>query len=175
MANTPPNRKSIFQTYRILPLVLAGLVFLILLVLICLLVWSLIAYYTQAPVSAEALWPRLIYLGGLFVTAALMTLLIKGGTVFPAAALSLTAAAVTLLLAGEGQATIAPALLKALLSLVAGVLGFTLAKLWVRHDAARRNARVLAKGPRPPLPEPAATRLTPTPLPEDYGMEEKSN
>jgi|GEM_PF-6452062 len=173
MANAPSKRNSVFHTYRMAPLIATGLVALALLLLLGLLMWSLVAYYTHSPVSAAEPWPALIYLGALFLTSVLITLLVRGGTVFPSAALSLIVAVATLLLAEPESVTIGPALLKALLSLFAGVLGFTLAKLWVRRDAIRRAARAAAK-PRPPLPEPAATKLTPAPQPEDYGMQEKT-
>lgn len=163
---------SIFHKYRIVPLVLAGLVFLALLVGVCLLLWSLIAYYSHSETIETSAVPIIIYLGAVFLSSGVMTLLIKGGTVFPAAALSLIAAIATLFIAEPGSVGFGPALLKVLLTLVAGVLGFTLAKLWVQRDSSRRSSKAAAKQ-RPILPDPPATTLTPAPEAEDFGMKEQ--
>lgn len=166
---------SIFRVYRIIPLVLAGLAFLALLIVVCLLIWSMVAYYSHSPVTAEGALPIVIYLGAVFITAALMTLLIRGGTVFPAVAVSVIAAAATLFLAEPETVKFGPALLKILLTLLSGAAGFTLAKLWVIRDKKSRYARAASRPPRPDLPQPPATKLTPSPQPDDYSMRESEN
>lgn len=134
-----PQSKSIFKRYKLAPLLLAGLLALVLLILLGLLLWSAIVFYTQQDIAVGGMLPGIIYLAAIFLAAALMTALIRGGTVFPAAVLSLTAAIATYLLADSSLITAGGALLKALLSLLAGVLGFTLTKLYF----------VLRRPPRP--------------------------
>lgn len=159
-----PQHKTIFQRYKLLPLVLAGVLFLALFTLIGLLLWSLIAFLAQQDVAAAEVVPGAIYLAGIFLAAALMTALIRGGTVFPAAVLSLGAAIATYLLADSTLITIGGAVLKSLISLFAGVLGFTLTKLYfiMRRRSEPRVERKIDLSnrdivePGRPAPEPAA-------------------
>ena len=121
--------KQIFSRYRIFPLVLLGLSIAIVLIVISLLFWSMISYYSgSTPEDAKAL-PVIIYLGTVFIVSALMTLFIKGGTVFPAAIMALLVAVFSLILADSATITFWPSVLKVALTVFVGVLGFTLTKL----------------------------------------------
>lgn len=130
MPDIAKRNRSIFQQYRLLPLLGVGVLFFVLFVLLGLLLWSFIFFQTQKEPAAAQLVPGLLYLGGVFLSTALMTWLIRGGTVFPAAILSLLAAGATLFLADGALLGVGNVLLKLVLTLVVGVLGFTLTKLW---------------------------------------------
>jgi len=125
------NRKrSIFQKYRILPLLAVGIVFIILYTALGLLIWTLTAYTSQTDPQTQTFFPAFLYLSSIFLACCIMTALIKGGTVFPAAILAVAAAIATFILSDSSLLTFGSGFLKALLSLLVGVLGFTLTKLY---------------------------------------------
>lgn len=129
--------KSIFKKYRLLPLVGVGLASLVLLVGLSLLLWTAIAFKGNFDLSQRATAPLLIYLGAIFLSCCLMTLLIRGGTVFPSALLGLAAGATALILAPAGAAP-GQLILKLLISLAVALAGFTLTKLYFRQRRPRR-------------------------------------
>ena len=153
-------KKSIFTRYRLLPLIGVGIIFFILFIAVALLLWGYIAFRARLEVSTAAVFPAILYLLGVFLASALMTFLIRGGTVFPAAIVSIVAAAATLLLAAPEAVTFGNALGKILLTLVSGVLGFTLTKLYfvMRRPLRLSNDRDLSKlrlnEPEQPAPQP---------------------
>ncbi|MBQ6807788.1 MAG: hypothetical protein IJP07_01300 [Firmicutes bacterium] len=131
------NPSRIFKKYLIFPLILTGCLILAILTLASLLIWTMLAYYGQLDPASAGGWASGLYLLLIFLSCWLMTWLIRGGTVFPAVVLSLLAAVATFFLS-QAELSFAPALLKALFSLFAGVLGFTLSKLLV---TLRRKAK----------------------------------
>lgn len=154
------QNNSVFSRYKIIPLLVVGMVFIVLYTLLGLLIWTAIAYGSQANVSEQTAFPAFLYLSGIFFACALMTALIKGGTVFPAAILSLAAAIVTFIITDSVLLSFGSAFLKALLSLLAGVLGFTLTKLYFIF--VKRGPQQLALEDEPaPLVEPASEHVQP--------------
>ena len=133
--------KSIFQRYRILPLALCGLVVAAILTLAALLLWTLISYYSKVAPAETTVLPYLVYLGTIFIAALFITWLIRGGTVFPALAVGLVAAVLTLLLAPEGTVHVFPAILKCLVSMLAAALGFAIMKLFGRKKPQQTRSR----------------------------------
>lgn len=140
-------RKSIFTRYKLLPLIGVGLAFFVVFTALALLLWGYIAYQARLDVSEAVALPAVLYLAGVFLAAALMTLLIKGGTVFPAAIVSLIAAVFSFFFVDATLLSFGGALGKALLTLVTGVLGFTLTKLYflLRRTPRLSNDRDLSK------------------------------
>ena len=122
-----PSKNS-FQKYRIAPLVGAGAVILVALVLLALLIWTLAAFAGQRDPAQSGATAAVIYLGAVFLACLLMTLLIRGGTVIPSAILGLLAAIVSLLLAPAG-APFGKIVLKIVLTLLVTVAGFAVGKL----------------------------------------------
>ncbi|MDO4581828.1 MAG: hypothetical protein Q4B96_04520 [Bacillota bacterium] len=123
-------RRSIFSRYRIVPLITVGLLLSLLLIFTSTLIWSWSTYNARADIAdAAPLTPTLIYLLSLFAAALLMTLLIRGGTVFPSLAVALIITGLSLWLAGAEELTVLGVTFKTLLSLLAAILGFTIGKL----------------------------------------------
>ena len=119
---------TIFKTYRIFPLIIAGCLILVALTLIAVFLWTLIAYWGHADPTVAAGWATALYLFLVFLTCACITWLIHGGTVFPSLILSLLAAVATFFLS-DTTIRFGPAIGKILFTLLAGVAGFTIAKL----------------------------------------------
>lgn len=122
------KRNTIFQTYRILPLVLTGCLVLAALTLITVLIWTLIAYFGHLDPTIAGGVASTIHLLLVFFSCAIITWLIRGGTVFPAVILSLLAAIATFFLS-DHAIRFGPAFGKILLTLIAGIAGFSIAKL----------------------------------------------
>lgn len=141
------KKSSIFAQYRIFPLILAGAVILALLTVVLLSIWTLVAYLGHQDLSQAGALASGLYLLLLFVSCFLMTRLIRGGTVFPALALSLLAAVATFFLSGQ-KLLFFPALGKILLSLIAGILGFILAKLIFIRKRQQRRLQVRSQAGR---------------------------
>ena len=135
--------KNSFQKYRIAPLVGAGAVILVVLVLLALLIWALAAFAGQRDPAQSGATAAIIYLGAVFVSCLLMTLLIRGGTVIPSAILGILAAVVSLMLA-PGNAPFGRIVLKIVLTLAMAVIGFAVGKL--------------LSGPRPGKKQPEPVR-----------------
>ncbi len=134
--------RSIFARYRLVPLIVVGIVFMVVFFLLALLIWSFIAYQFKIDISEAAVLPAIIYYGGIFLACCLMTSLIKGGTVFPSLILSLLTAIVALFLVDT--LTFVGAIERLLLSLLFGVLAFTLTKIyfiWVRDKLSQLRGR----------------------------------
>ena len=132
--------KNSFQKYRIAPLVGAGAVILVVLVLLALLIWALAAFAGQRDPAQSGATAAIIYLGAVFVSCLLMTLLIRGGTVIPSAILGLLAAIVSLLLAPAG-APFGKIVLKIVLTLLVAVAGFAVGKFWSGPRPERKQAQ----------------------------------
>ena len=123
--------KSITKKYRLLPLIGVGALVFIILVLLSLLIWSVAAYGGQRDPSQSGGTAAFVYLAAVFISCAVMTLLIRGGTVFPSAILGLAAAIVSLLLA-PAPVGFGKILFKILMTLLIAAAGFAVAKLCCR-------------------------------------------
>lgn len=136
--------KAVFARYRILPLMLVGLITMAVFVALTLCIWAFIVYNLRADISRAVVVPALIYSDGIFISCCLMTFLIKGGTVFPSAVLSLALAVVSLLLADVATLSFVGVLLRIFFSLLCGVVAFTLTKLYciLRARSAARKAEL---------------------------------
>ncbi|MBR5429954.1 MAG: hypothetical protein IK116_05450 [Firmicutes bacterium] len=119
--------KSIANRYRLLPLICVGALVMIALVLLFLLLWAFAAYGGQRDPAANGMG-ALIYFGSVFIACMVMTLLIRGGTVFPSAILALLATFATVFLAPDG-AGFGKVLLKIIVTLLVAAAGFAVAKL----------------------------------------------
>ena len=138
------EKKTIFKRYRLLPLIGVGIVFVLFYTLAGLVIWTLFAYNGKTEVLTQSFVPGFIYLSSIFFACMLMTALIKGGTVFPAAVLSLAAAIAAFFMADSALLSFGSILLKSLLSLLSGVLGFTITKLLYVSRRAKKRPRSLS-------------------------------
>ena len=119
---------SNYKKYRLLPLIGVGTLILVALVLISLLIWTVAAYGGQKDPAQSGATAAVIYLGAVFISCLAMTLLIRGGTVIPSAALGALAAICSILLAPE-PAPFGRILLKIVLTVEVAVAGFAAGKL----------------------------------------------
>lgn len=134
--------RSIFARYRLIPLIVVGIVFMVIFFFLALLIWSFIVYQFKIDISKAVVLPAIIYYGGIFLACCLMTSLIKGGTVFPSFILSLLTSIVALF--WVDMLTFVGTIERLLLSLLFGVLAFTLTKLyfiWFRDKMSQLRAR----------------------------------
>ena len=122
-----PGRSN-YKKYRLLPLIGVGALILVALVAVSLLIWSLIAFGGQRDPAQSGATAAVIYLCAVFIACLAMTLLIRGGTVIPAAVLGALAAMCSVLLA-PGPAPFGRILLKIVITLVVAVAGFAVGKL----------------------------------------------
>ncbi len=120
--------KSIRKRYRLLPLICTGALVFIAFVLFALLIWAFAAYGGQRDPSQSKGVAAFIYLFAVFISCGVMTMLIRGGTVFPSAALGVLACLLTIIIAPAG-APFGRILLKLILTLIFAAAGFALAKL----------------------------------------------
>lgn len=125
------KRKSFGQTYRLIPIIIGSLLIFVFICGLFILIWSIIAFLSRANVAAVQNLPVFIWLSTLFLAAGFMTLLTRGGTVFPAIFLSLITVAVSCFLASKGILSFDGVLTKLGYSLFFSVLGFTVAKLYL--------------------------------------------
>lgn len=121
-----PRRRS---PYRNVALALTGLVLYALFILIGSLIWGASVYMGEADAVNYTGWPLAIYLLAVFLASFLITLLSRGGTIYPSFALALAAAALAILLSGEATIVFSGVLLKLLLSIVAATVGFSVGKI----------------------------------------------
>ncbi len=129
------------HTYRIIPIIIASLLLFAVICCLAVLIWAIIVYLGKNEVGDGQALPAVIWLISLLLSSALMTLATKGGTVFPALFLGVIAVILSCLMAGEGLLTVGGVLLKVLLSLLAAVVGFTLAKLYLMIGGKLRAPR----------------------------------
>lgn len=139
------KRKTKLSRYKIVPLVLTGLLTLALLTLVTLFLWTLFAYLGRWEMPHYQTHAALLYLVLIFLSCAFMTRLIRGGTVFPTLALCVTVVVLTLFLSPE-TVHFWPAVKKLLLTLVAGVLGFVIGKLSTPKKAAPPRKKASPSG-----------------------------
>lgn len=123
------RRNSLTQTYRLVPIIIASLLIFLVIAGLAILTWSLIVFLGKNQVGEGAVLPAFIWLIGLFLSAGLMTIFTRGGTVFPALFLALITVVLSCFFAGEGVLSFGGVLLKILLSLLATAFGFSIAKL----------------------------------------------
>lgn len=122
-----PGRSN-YKKYRLLPLIGVGALILVALVAVSLLIWTLAAFGGQRDPAQSGATAAVIYLCAVFISCLAMTLLIRGGTVIPSAALGALAAICSILLAPE-PAPFGKILLKIVLTLAVAVAGFAVGKL----------------------------------------------
>ena len=122
-----PGRSN-YKKYRLLPLIGVGALILVALVAVSLLIWTLAAFGGQRDPAQSGATAAVIYLCAVFISCLAMTLLIRGGTVIPSAALGALAAICSILLAPE-PAPFGKILLKIVLTLAVAVVGFAAGKL----------------------------------------------
>ena len=127
------RRKSIFRKYNFVPLIAVGLISFFASQLILGLLFSCIAYLARVNMENAILFPTLSYIIGLLAATGLMTLLIKGGTVFPSLILAILITALTAILAGKEALSFLGILSKLSLSLIFSIVGFTAAKLYILY------------------------------------------
>ena len=106
--NIKKHTRSAFRRYRILPLILTGLLLFGLICGIGLLIWTLICYWCNITPQLN-ITPKLIWLGAIFLSCGMITFLIRGGTVFPSAIVSLISAIISLFLADPANLHFWPA------------------------------------------------------------------
>jgi len=145
---TQRQKKSIFKQYRIVPLVAVGVIVMVLLYGLSLLVWTMICYLGNIEPALNGV-PAAIWLIVIFLSCGLMTLLIRGGTVFPSVVVSLAAAITACFLYPMEELLIGGILLKVFLTLITGVLGFTVVKLLIQLTNSRKKQKAV-----PSLQEP---------------------
>jgi len=123
------QRKS-RKRYRIVPLVLFGLICCALFIVIGCFIWSIIAYFTQTDVALSVGQPLLIFFIAVLLSSALITLMIRGGKVFPVLALAVIAFITNMIITNYlgVNINITSALLKLLIILLAAVFGFSSGK-----------------------------------------------
>jgi len=124
------QRKS-RKRYRIVPLVLFGLICCALFIAIGCFIWSITAYFTQTDVALSVGQPLFIFFIAVLLSSALMTLIIRGGKIFPVLALAVIAFIVNLIITNYlgVNINITSALLKLLIILLAAVFGFSAGKI----------------------------------------------
>lgn len=124
------QRKS-RRRYRIVPLVLFGLISCALFIAIGCLLWSITAYISQTDVALSVGQPLLIFFIAVLLASALITLMIRGGKIFPALALAIIAFIANLIITNYFGAdiNIASSLIKLLIILFAAVFGFSIGKI----------------------------------------------
>ena len=130
--------RSVLKRYRLLPLIAVGALVLVILVLLAIFIWAAAAFNGQQDPAQSGGTAALIYLAAVFIACAVMTLLTRGGTVLPSAILGLLTVVISLFLAPTG-APLGKALLKVLLTMVAAIAGFTVAKLFCRVAPSGRS------------------------------------
>ena len=134
------NRSKIFKRYRLIPLIAVGLLTMTLLCALGLLIWGIVAYFAQMNIAEQNLTPALVYLVSLFVACGFMTLLVRGGTVFPSLIVATIATVITFFLAEPETLTFLGCVLKIVLSLVISTLAFSLVKgCFIMNPARRRQ------------------------------------
>lgn len=132
------KRSSFWRTYRVLPIILGSLIIFALLCALAIFVWSCVVYFTKSEVATVQTLPAIIWLTALFLTSGIMTILTRGGTVFPALFLTAVAVTASCLLAEPSLLTVGGVLIKLGCSLLFAVLGFIFAKLYVIFAAPAR-------------------------------------
>ena len=138
------KRKTFRQTYRLIPIFLGTLLIFALICGLAILIWSTIAFLSKADVETAQSLPGIIWLAALFLSAGAMTLLTRGGTVFPALFLTLITVVISCFLASEGALSFLGVMAKLGYSLLASVLGFIIAKLYLLF--LRPHIKVTARG-----------------------------
>jgi hypothetical protein len=147
------GRNSFWRTYRVLPIILGSLIIFAVLCAVAILVWSCVVYFSKSEVATIQTLPAIIWLTALFLTSGIMTILTRGGTVFPALFLTVVAVTTSCLLAEPSLLTVVGVMVKLGYSLLFAVLGFIFAKLYVIFVAPARSfsRRAAAKSDTPQL------------------------
>lgn len=138
-----PGRSN-YKKYRLLPLIGVGALILVALVAVSLLIWTLAAFGGQRDPAQSGATAAVIYLCAVFISCLAMTLLIRGGTVIPSAALGALAAVCTVLLADP--APLGKILLKIVLTLAIAAAGFAVGKLLSGTSQPRQKNQPEKKG-----------------------------
>jgi hypothetical protein len=125
------RRSKFLQRYKIAPIIITSLLVFIIISCAAILIWSTIVFLGKAEVSDSPALPAIAWLLSLFLATGLMTLLTKGGTVFPALFLGLITVVLSCLLGSAEILTVGGFILKLILSLIAAIAGFTLVKLYL--------------------------------------------
>ncbi len=135
------RRKGVFGKYNFVSLIAVGFIGFFISQLLLGAVFSIVSFAARIDPDASAFLPAMIYIAGLLAASAFITLLIKGGTVWPCLILAILVTAATAALAGSEALTFWGVSKKLLISLLIATVGFTVAKLYIRSERNRRMRR----------------------------------
>lgn len=140
--------KPFTQTYRLIPVLIGSLLIFAIICFAFIILWSIGLFLTKTPDPAGTAFPAVLWLLALALSTAAMTVLTRGGTVFPALFLALLGSVLTCFFAEPGVVTFGGVLLKILLSLLVAVIAFTISKLIIRSTRYRRRSHGKRSGIR---------------------------
>ncbi|MCL1905476.1 MAG: hypothetical protein FWG06_00535 [Clostridiales bacterium] len=133
--NIYPRRKRGFWHHLLLQI--AGMCCYAVLIGLAALTWGYTVYSRQGYIEGGGLLPLYIFLVAVFLSSCLITMLARGGAIFPALLFSLLANGASFLLAGVSPPPVNALLLKAGISLLTAAAAFTITKLFI--VTGRRN------------------------------------
>ncbi len=129
----PPanKRRRTLKKIRILPLVTLGLINCALIIAFGCLIWSIIAYFGKVDVTRSIGGPLIIFFIAVLISSAFITLIIRGGNIFPAFTLAIIAFIANLVIINNFgiDICISTALLKLFIILLAAIIGFSIGKI----------------------------------------------
>lgn len=101
--------------YRLIPIVIAGLILFTLLVLIFGFIWSLVAYFSRTVVEESVVVPALIFYAAVFISAFMLAFTMKGKYLVPVMVFAGVLSVVSLFLGGIKEVSIAGFIIKTLI------------------------------------------------------------
>lgn len=125
------GKRSFLRTYRLIPIVIVSLLVFSAICAFAILIWGSIAFFSKANVATVQTLPKIIWLTALFLASGVMTLLTKGGTVFPALSLAFITVIISCFFVGPSLLTINGFFVKLGYSLLFSILGFVFTKLYL--------------------------------------------
>ncbi|MEG1501628.1 MAG: hypothetical protein RR396_06680 [Clostridiales bacterium] len=137
--NRPRPRRS-KQRYRLLPVLLAGILFFGLTILLCGTLWGLIAYLFRTSVAGNDIIPLLIYFLAIFLSSFLVSLLINAKHKLPIVLLSITILLISCFFSGLGSISIKGLLIKTAITFITAFLPFLIVKK-MSHKRRGKNTR----------------------------------